>query len=66
MPHGYIVSAHHVASGIGLVNAVVVVVVAAVAAAVAAADAAVAAGDADVGWTAAVADGMNVIDNCPE
>lgn len=64
MPHGYIVSAHHVASGIGLVNAVVVV--AAVAAAVAAADAAVAAGDADVGWTAAVADGMNVIDNCPE
>lgn len=64
MPHGYIVSAHHVASGIGLVNAVVVVVVAA--AAVAAADAAVAAGDADVGWTAAVADGMNVIDNCPE
>lgn len=65
MPHGYIVSAHHVASGIGLVNAVVVVV-AAVAAAVAAADAAVAAGDADVGWTAAVADGMNVIDNCPE
>lgn len=63
MPHGYIVSAHHVASGIGLVNAVVV---AAVAAAVAAADAAVAAGDADVGWTAAVADGMNVIDNCPE
>lgn len=62
MPHGYIVSAHHVASGIGLVNAVVVVA----AAAVAAADAAVAAGDADVGWTAAVADGMNVIDNCPE